>query len=206
MQTNNAQEGFNNMLKRDFTLRERLPFNEFKMEIIRIVSTISSRYDPVKMKIEGREVKKVVNSPVISNQQYRDAHEWTTSQDQTDIVDIGKNNENYRCFLTPTPKFEGATPAKIIEMRKKTFDSFDEYRKNGHKMIYETRICLSDCFLKSTCTCREFTEIFMCKHIIGFSLQLRLKTCPKEGNSTKISRKKKAGRTSRAKSALQRQT
>lgn len=204
LQTNNAQEGANNMLKRDFTLRERLPFNEFKMELLRIVSTLSSRYDPAKMKIEGRDVKKVVQTPVVSNEQFRTAHEWTTSHEEIQIVEVEKN-ETVRCFLMATPKFEGATAAKITEMRRKQFDSFDDYRENGHKMIYETCISLNDCFLNSTCTCGEFTDIFMCKHIIGFCLQLRLKSCPKEGNSKQISSKRKAGRTSRAKKALVRQ-
>lgn len=192
------------MLKRDFTLRERLPFNEFKMELLRIISTLSSRYDQAKMKIEGRDVKKVVQNPVISNEQFRLAHEWTTTQEEIQIVEVEKS-EIMRCFLTPTPKFEEATPAKITEMREKKFDSFDDYRENGHKMIYETRIYLNNCFLNSTCTCGEFTEKFMCKHIIGFCLQLKLKSCPKEGNSKQISRKRKAGQISKAKKALVRQ-
>lgn len=204
-QTNNGQEGFNNIIKRDFTLRERLPLNEFKMEFLNIVSTISSRYDPVKMKVEGRQIKRIIDIPVISNEQYREAHEWTLAQGMV-IVENLSDNANFRCFLSPTPKFIDATAAKLIDLHKKNdFNSFDDYQKNGHKMIYETKICLTNCFLESTCICGDFTANFMCKHIIGFALQLKLKTCPKEGNSQPICAKKKAGRPSRAKKALVRQ-
>lgn len=170
-----------------------------------MVSTISSRYNEDKMKLEGREVKIIIDEPAILNSQYREAHEWT-SNEKIIIVEI-EHNDICRRFLTPTPKFTEATTAKVIELHKKTFESFENYKQNGHKMIYETKICLKDCFYNSTCTCGDFIAKFMCKHIIGFILQLKLKQCPKEGNSKPIcSRKKKAGRTSRAKSALVRQS
>lgn len=193
------------MIKRDFTLRERLPTNEFKIEIFNIVSTISSRYDRMKMKKEGRKVKQIVDVPIISNDQYREAHEWACDE-KIKIVIRSENNADYRRFLTPTPKFIEPTTAKITELHTKSFDTFEDYQQNGHKMIYQTKICLNDCFVNSTCTCGDFISKFMCKHIIGFSLQLKLKACPKEGNSKPIaSKRKSAGRTSRAKKALIRQ-
>lgn len=205
LQTNNAQEGFNLAVKRDHTLRERLPTDEFKIESFKMVESISSRYDDAKMKLEGREVKKIIDLPVISIAQYREAHEWMTDEKMI-IVEI-EHSEVLRRFLTPTPKFIEPTIAKISEVHKKKFDTFEEYKNYGHKMVYDTKICLNDCFLNSTCTCSQFIKSFMCKHIIGFCIQLKLKTCPKEANSKPIgTRKRGAGRTSRAKSALVRQT
>lgn len=203
-QTNNAQEGFNLAIKRDFTMRERLPSNEFKIECLNIASTISSRYDEEKMKLEGRTVKKIIDLPTISNAQYREAHEWTSNENMV-IAEI-ENNAICRRFLTPTPKFNAASPSELIEMHKKKFDTFESYKQNGHKMIYETKICLNNFLSNSTCTCGDFTEKFICKHIIGFILQLKLKTCPKEGISKPIcSRKKKPGRPKQANDALKRQ-
>ena len=167
----------------------------------------SSRYDSVKMKTEGLDVKIIVDSPIISNGQYREAHKWTVDENLI-IVEI-KTCENFRCFLTPTNKFiaknDALTAEDVDSLYKKNFESFEDYKVNGHKMIYETKICLSNCLLNSTCTCGEFRDNFMCKHIIGFSLQLKLKACPKEGNSKAIAPKPKPGRIPKAKKALQRQ-
>lgn len=170
-----------------------------------MVSSISSRYDELKMKLEGRELKKIIDSPIISLAQYREAHEWTTDEKMI-IVEI-EHNEELRRFLTPTPKFDAPTIAKVKEVHQKKFDTMENYKKYGHKMVYDTKIDLNDCFLNSTCTCSQFVKSFMCKHIIGFCLQLQLKTCPIEAISKPIgTRKRGAGRTSRAKSALVRQT
>lgn len=117
VQTNNAQEGFNLAVKRDHTLRERLPTDEFKIESLKMVESISSRYDDAKMKLEGREVKKIIDSPVISIAQYREAHEWMTDEKMI-IVEI-EHSEVSRRFLTPTPKFIEPTTAKISEVHKK---------------------------------------------------------------------------------------
>lgn len=59
------------------------------------------------------------------------------SNEQMVIVEI-EHIENCRRFLTQTPKFESPTTAKIVKLHNKTFDSFDNYKQNGHKMMYET--------------------------------------------------------------------
>lgn len=124
------------------------------------------------MKLEGREVKKIIDFPVITNADYREAHEWTSDEKMV-VVEL-ERTENYRCFLTPTPKFNAPTTETVYELHNKMFDSFEDYKQNGHKMIYETKICLIDCISNSSCTCSDFINKFMCKHILGFILQLKL--------------------------------
>lgn len=89
----------------------------------------------------------------------------------------------------------------------KQFDYFDEYEIQGHNSVIETMIRNDKqlCFLESTCTCEEFRSIFICKHILGFVLQLKIRNCPKEGCATPIAPKKKRGRTTHAKKALEKQ-
>lgn len=57
------QEGMNNSIKRDFTLRERLPLNTFKITVLDMVQQMSKRYDS----IEETKPKEIVLQPEISN-------------------------------------------------------------------------------------------------------------------------------------------
>lgn len=53
----------NNSIKRDFTLRERVPLNIFKITVLNMVTQMSMRYDPKEEQIP----KEIVLSPTISS-------------------------------------------------------------------------------------------------------------------------------------------
>lgn len=57
-----SQEGTNNSIKRDFTLRERIPLNVFKVKVLDMVHQMSMRYDP-----NEEDAKKMVLVPQITN-------------------------------------------------------------------------------------------------------------------------------------------
>lgn len=54
----------NNSIKRDFTIRERIPFNLFKVMVLDMVHQMSMRYDP---KEEKENLKKIALAPPITN-------------------------------------------------------------------------------------------------------------------------------------------
>lgn len=58
---NNALEGFNGVLKRDFFFRERLPFGEFSVKIMEITNAISTQYsEGIRQFKKEPEIKEVL--------------------------------------------------------------------------------------------------------------------------------------------------
>lgn len=204
---NNAQEGFNLVLKRDYTLRERLPFNVFKAVFTDMVCSISEQYSSHC----GKKPKKIVDVPNISIEHYRHALTWIRDE-KTKVVKI-QSVDHVETFLTISSKFKEGVEDKPSSKEMKEFstigfEDFDQYAKNGFEMIYTIDIHNTEEWkTKSTCTCRCFQSDYMCKHILGMSLQLNLSKCPPEARTEPLPQKKaRKGRISKAKKALQKQT
>lgn len=133
---NNCQEGFNNHVKRDHLLRERLPFDTFKITLTDMVSEMSNCYKP------GRTIEKVKviqNAPKINNHIYRDAHKWINNK----AVILGEIDDNdaidpeSKIFLASSPKYldrQETTFDDLVRIDIEQFDDFDEYKRNGYRM------------------------------------------------------------------------
>lgn len=203
---NNAQEGFNLVLKRDYTLRERLPFNIFKAVFTNMVCSISEQYSPTC----GKKPKQIVDIPVLTIDHYRSALLWTRDN-KTKVVKI-QSTDVIQKFLTISSKFketieEPPSSKEVKEFNSIAFKDFDEYAKFGFEMVYNTHMHTAEWKTKSTCTCRSFQGCYMCKHILGLALQLNLEKCPPGARSDSLPSKKqvKKGRIAKAKKALQKQ-
>lgn len=206
---NNFQEGFNNHVKRDHLLRERLPFETFKIVLTDMVSDMSKCYEPGQT-IE--KVKKIQNTPKIDNYMYRAAHEWIN--DKTVILGEIDNSDAFdpesKVFIASSPKYQNREKNSFDDLARidiEDFGDFDEYRQNGYRMSYNMQINCSSTHwaTKSTCSCSDFYAKFMCKHIVGLAFHLKIKKMPKEAISVAIEKKRPRGRASRAKPALMKQ-
>lgn len=103
---NNGQEAFNNHIKRDYTLRERLPFNTFKITLNNMIRNMSERYDPLN---PTGEVKKIRNLPEITNQMFEAAHAWYTNSN-TIIGELENVETNeIRNFVVASSKYLNLT-------------------------------------------------------------------------------------------------
>lgn len=174
-----------------------------------MVSTVSGRYDIDKME---KSCKEIIDSPTISNDQYREACKYISNPSSFVVQYVA--DDNFKAFLSVTDKFIekfkniDVTSKIVLDLYKKQFDSFDDYKENGYGMLNCTTIRLNkdQWMLESTCDCNAFRLSFMCKHIIAFALQLKLEKLPKEGDATPISQKARRGRIQKSKKALQTQT
>ena len=55
---------------------------------------------------------------------------------------------------------------------------------------------------KGMCTCPQFLERFMCKHVLGIAIRLKFTKPPPEAENVPIGRKRKRGRPKKATKAL----
>lgn len=205
---NNGQEGFNNHVKKDHLMRELLPFDTFKIVSIEMVSEMSKVYEPGNA-IE--RVKIVSNTPNITNDLYREAHEWINN-DAVTLAEMSNAPETEsKIFIASSPKYEEKTKSTSVDelaaIDCENFDDFDSYRENCYRMVYRINIkCNKKTWAtESTCCCSDFYSNFICKHIIGLAFHLNLKKIPKEATSTRIEKNRTRGRSAKAKKALQKQ-
>lgn len=206
---NNGQEGFNWCIKRDYTLRERLPFNIFKVIFSNMIGDLSHKYSDDC----GKKPKVIIDTPDVSTDSYRNAAEWLDDP-KTKIVKI-KTKQKVETFRTLSSKYKNkisldSIPSEydIQNFDSLDFDSFDKYVESGFRMIYEI-IFYNDkngWNLNSYCSCPSFSTNLICKHIVGIAVKTGVEQMPTEANLILLpKKKKKRGATSKAKKALQRQ-
>lgn len=147
--TNNAIEATNNVLKTQFTLREKLPLGRFNSLLLDIGSSYSTSY------VSEKSIK---DRPVISKKDWQSAFTWLDKK----IVPLkNKTNSKERCFYVPSTDYNEKLVGKlkISDVKKiqstTTWSIFKDYLSNAFK-IYDTRINMNDPILKSTCTCPSF--------------------------------------------------
>lgn len=206
--TNNGNEGFNLSLKRDYTLRERLPFNIFKVIFKDMVTDLSQQYTTAC----GKKPKEIITVPVVDIQEYRVALSWL--EEPLNKVVMMEATDATAKFLIISSKFkekitDGKLPSskEIKEFDYLTFEEFDDYKNNGFGMVYCLHINKAEWKTKSKCNCISFQKKTICKHVIGMALSLNLEMCPTEAKTSLLPMKKKKnkGRRAKAKSALQKQ-
>lgn len=205
---NNGQEGYNNHIKRDHTLRERLPPNTFKVKFMEMVSDMSARYNPENL---TGEVKKIIDQPNVTNEMLQCAFLWFDHPDVWFGEKRLKEETNTQMFIVPSSKYISRTDSKelseLLSIKNKKFDSFDDYVSNGMGMYYD--VCMKCdkhlCLVESTCTCKSFQKKYVCKHIIGLAIHLKLVKKPNLGDNKIIGKKQSRGRSAKAKKALNKQ-
>lgn len=99
-----------------------------------------------------------------------------------------------------------STPDTLIELNRKSYDTFDELKSNRDKVL-NIKFCntMERWATESSCSCRIFQKEFICKHLLALAFYNRLKKCPQEGINKSISKKNKRGRRALATSALKKQ-
>lgn len=205
---NNAQEGFNNHIKRDHTLRERLPLNTFKVKFMQMVSDMSACYDP---RNTTGLVKKIIDRPEVTDQMLQTGYSWYVQPNLFFGEKIYNKNTNTQNFIVPSSKYLSQTDSGSIgdlcSTQKQTYDSFDDYVSNGLGLCYKLSMKCDKktCFMESTCTCIFFHKKFICKHIIGLACHLHLMKRPQLTDNKIIGKKQSRGRSAKAKKALNKQ-
>lgn len=203
---NNCQEGFNNSIKRDHLMRELLPFDTFKIALNDMVCEMSHSYSP---SVTIEKVKTVENAPLITNDLYRDGHQWINNE-STILGKLDSADDKFKVFFSSSEKYENASQYEntidaLAAISCSDFESFDDYKQNCYRMVYRIKIRCSTTawFTESTCCCSDFYSKYICKHIIGLAFYLKLKKMPKEAVSVLIEEKRSRGRAPKAKKALQ---
>lgn len=95
---------------------------------------------------------------------------------------------------------EDASLINFSELSKSIPEDFETYKRLFLK--WKTTIVKENVLSKSICNCPAFGTEYICKHIIGLAIRLKLVTPPPEAKTIPIGEKRKPGRPSKTKPAL----
>lgn len=79
-------------------------------------------------------------------------------------------------------------------------DSFEKYK--GIFSKWTVKISKTDALYMSVCNCPAYLKDYLCKHVIGLGIRLKLISVPSEAKVIPIGEKRKRGRPSKTKPAL----
>lgn len=80
-------------------------------------------------------------------------------------------------------------------------ESFENYKRCFHKWTV-TIVKNQNVFYESKCNCPAFLKEYICKHVVGLAIRLKLVSVPPEAKTVPIGQKRKRGRPSKTKPAL----
>lgn len=168
--TNNALESTNKRIKDDFNLRHRCPISVFKTRVFTILKQYSLDYTDGK-----RKVKEVVE---IDKKNWIAGKDWAKSPK---IPTLESENAEYSYYYVPAGNGSLSVTAEAIEAHKNlSYGNFHQFVSN-HFGIWKVSLPKDkDSFGDAQCTCPQFFKVYICKHIIGMGLRLKLVDIPLE--------------------------
>lgn len=182
--TNNALESTNRTIKDEHTLRERMDLSKFRTTLFDMVASWSMQY--------SSGVKTItLNAPEIpldmwtKGYQFAKANSKITSHRKGAIM-------IYRSAMSDSINDSS------------DWDSFDKYKKQSF-VFYDTQFehpIRRENWLASKCDCCDYFKLYVCAHIIGIAIRLKVVSPPVEAKNVPIGQKRKRGRPAKAKSAL----
>jgi hypothetical protein len=207
--TNNALEATNRVIKDENTFGERLQFSRFLVCALELAENWSRRraansVDPRPFMHDTRMTPKV----------WKQMADYSLSNFKTKEQVVGMEaHVGIRRFYCLSSKCRSQEPIEqLIEKHRKfakskKWSSLQEYKLYSYNCIYDVKI-VPHSWKQSTCTCVSFMKFYLCKHIVGICERLHMNVIPRKmrhfkAKAKKIERKKKRGRLSKAKKALE---
>lgn len=193
--TNNGIEGTNAWIKREQTLRERLPVGQFLNTLVYLLEKWSTNRDP-------QRVNHVpfAEEPTLSLKLWTTAYQWALSNKEVLVRTLNKNCIQY---FTASSKMKKPIDKKSLQKYLKIqgkWSSFDEFKKYNYG-VWKVTINANN-LRESTCTCPYFLKHEECKHSLGMKIREKLIEPPSEARTVPLGCKRKRGRPSKAKRAL----
>lgn len=194
--TNNGLEATNSWVKRNHTLRERLPVGQFVNSITDLVRQWSERRDPTSANCV--QFAEVVTVPL---KVWTSAYSWAT--ENKDVLQRPHSTPGCTEYLLPSSTMKNKLTTKVLQQYEKKhlkWKSFDEFKEYNYG-IWNVVVNPSD-LAACSCTCPNFQKHSQCKHTVGMQIRLKLVQVPPAAKNFRLGCKRKRGRPALAKQAL----
>lgn len=188
---NNALEASNKYIKDEHTFRERFDLSQFRTVLFNIVEQWSIEYDTGLNKIE-------YDKPNVKLETWTKGYNFARSN----VNVTSERTEDKIVYSIPM------TPDAVDNSGSfETWTTFAQFKHEAFAFVhtsYDYPVTAEN-WIHGECDCRDGFKLFVCEHLVGVALRLKVVSAPAEAKSIPIGQKRKPGRPSKAKSALQRQ-
>lgn len=193
--TNNALESHNAVIKRKITFRKRLPLNQFLLAMKEITEDISNQM--------SNEHRIIAKEPIISKETMTKAATMHV-EDFKSFKAKSRINNDKQTYVVPSANCdsENANEKYYQSLVKRQWGSFDEFIQFGFQQFWIIHLSMNDWKMSSNCSCPVFFKQHMCKHIIALAAKENLFEFPEMANPVLLAPRRKAGRITKAKKAL----
>lgn len=192
--TNNALESHNANIKRNFTLRKRLPLNQFFISMNEMVVSASKKLST------GDQC--ITSEPTLTKNMLSKGVELEVNG-LTLFKAKFEEQKRIPIYVVPSETCENPNKAHYKYLAKKQWTTFDEFIEEGFNKFYIIHLSQKDWKSSSKCSCPCFFKQNMCKHVIALAVRRKLFEVPKTLNRKMLTnQKKKPGRPKGAAKAL----
>lgn len=179
--TNNGLEVFNRTIKDEKTFRKRLPVQQFFNLLLTWIESWARRYE-AGATIYYRDVD-------IHLEMQMKAYQWVKMKKEV------RKHTTADFFMVPAG--ESLTLEDWTDTLE--WDTFQEYRSNVFKGWSTT---VTKDWINGTCNCPIFLKDYMCKHVYGIAICLKLVVPRIEAKQIPLGQRRKRGRPKLAQKAL----
>lgn len=187
--TNNALESKNKGVKDEYTFRERLDLGQFRTVLYAMVEQWSVEYS------SGINIMNF-GAPDIELEQWTDGYNFAKSSSKIST----KRNDHQIIY-----SIQCESSAIDDSMNTATWKNFKEYSEKAFGFVHATfdYPITKDNWKFADCDCKNGFKLFVCEHMIGIALRLKVAEAPAAAKTLPIGQKRKRGRPAKSKSALQ---
>lgn len=190
--TNNGLEATNAVIKKEDTLRERLPLGQFLSCVVKMVRNWSKDRDP-----KSVNCKHFAETATVSLPSWTSAYQWASTNKPVLERDATNCKQYFVTSSTTTATISDRLLAKH-ERRNGKWKTFDEY-KTWRQEMWKVEVHPDQTV---TCNCPEHLKRGMCKHSLGMQIRRKDVHVPIEAKNVKLGQKRKRGRPAKARQAL----
>lgn len=190
--TNNALESFNNVIKNEHTMRERLDISQFRVVLFKMIEQWSVEYTSNLNSINN-------GAPKI------DLSLWTSGYNfaRSNVKIKSKRHADEITYNIPVGDASEADSICEDSSQWKTFKEF----VRSFEMVHTTfnYPLTSANWSLGRCDCEIGFKQYLCEHIVGVALRLKVVEAPAEAKALPLGQKRKRGRPAKSKPALEHQ-
>lgn len=185
--TNNALESFNSVIKKEETLRERMPLSQYLPLCLASAQRWSKQY----------ESKTIATVPTITLADWTQAYHWAKSDKVVPAKNVSGGLVQYFC---PAADKTTLTSQDIQRFSEQNWNTLDQLKRRS-QILSMVSMPIGD-WKAAKCTCRSFLKTGKCKHVIGIAIRQKQVKPPPAAKQIPIGQKPKRGRPKLATKAL----
>ena len=139
------------------------------------------------------------NKPSIDLKGWTEGYNWARSE--KDIISKSFDNDKHE-YYCPVGDEHKVTQDQISTVKDMRWNTFEQFKKRAFSVWIVSLVPKSETWREGTCTCPNFLKKYMCKHLIGMAIRLKLAKPPPAAKNVPINEKRRRGRPKFATKAL----